>query len=679
MTITTQNYFNAILNINWANVPESLKKTRDTLIPDASKGDWHIYKSDEDVRRVVEKYFGYIGKYAPAEKTKAEPAKGKTASKASENVEVSETLKADGRAVAVALLRPYVERGETIEQLRKSYLGTSNDKGSVQIKSHKIIVDRVGEQKVNLSFSLASIFNEIKGAGKVTSPQSRSKKGKAVKSIADLPEPKQVVAIPTSTAFIKRYVALHSKVKTRDQIVSLIHGLQKAITEQRIKTGNPALREIEKMQAELLQLATTMGESAKIEIDAPSLAHYKQIAQGEEVRTSVRLLKAFISMTGKAYDKAKAAALHKKMEKALETIPKEDAYLSQLSTAAKALAAYVDGKDKTITIPSAVLHGLGGIATGRGMAGLGIAPGSGEGAIIRLLREEGLKNLSECTLRKAFRKTVAPSLCLEIARNLIRRGELTMAVLNNQVSKKKSISLEGIDGDDDAHSSRISDLDILEMRLAQKRSSANAVGGLGAVDVGQPSQPMQPIRQKPQIALPAETVSARDLAKMRFKTIGYNGRFKDVVGDPAVGFHMMVYGKPFQGKSSFVIELCKDLAQLRRGRIAYLALEEGISASMQKKVIDRGADNADGLDFLGVMPASFSGFSFVVIDSVSDRSMKRETLRELFLQNPQTCFICIFHATKEGTARGGLDYSHDMDIIIKIEAHTSFVEKNRFL
>lgn len=676
--ITTANYYDSIKQIDWNAVPASLKKTHETLIPDASKNNWQTFNSDDDVRRVVEKYFTYVGKYVhlndvqPATKQAAKPKRTSSQAQPSDPAQ-----HAQARALAIALIRPYVERGETLEQIRKSYMGSSNGAGSAMVRSNKILVDKLDNVAVSYSFSLPVLYKEIKGVGKAASPQPKPKR--AAKVVSDLQPPKQVISIPTATAFIKRYAALHGKVKSRDQIVSLIHGLQKAITEQRIKTGNPALREIEKMQAELLQLATTMGESAKIEIDAPSLAHYKQIAQGEEVRTSVRLLKAFISINGKAYDKAKAAALHKKMEKALETIPKEDAYLSQLSTAAKALAAYGDGKDKTIAIPSAALHGLGGMATGHGIAGLGIAPGSGEGAIIRLLREEGVKNLSESTLKKAFRKTVVPSLCLEIAHNLIHSGELTMAVLNNPSSKKKSFALAGIDNDDAAHSGRITDLDILEMRLAQHTPLANMVSGLGAVEAVPASAPIQPIVQRPQIPAPTETVSARDLAKMRFKTIGYNGRFKNVIGDPAVGFHMMVYGKPYNGKSSFVIELCKDLAALNKGKIAYLALEEGISLSMQKKVIDRGADKVDGLEFKGSMSASFDGYSFIVIDSVSDRSISREKLREMFLNNPQTCFICIFHATKEGSARGGLDYSHDMDIIIKIEDHKPFVEKNRFL
>ncbi len=421
--------------------------------------------------------------------------------------------------------------------------------------------------------------------------------------------------------------------------------------------------------------------SAKIEIDAPSLSHYKEIAQGEEVRTSVKLLKQFIQINGKSPDKTKAETLGKKMAGAYDTIPKEDAYRSELAAAAKAVAAYVSGDVKIIGIPPASLHGLGSIATGGGVVGLGrIVPGSGEGAIIRLLREEKVKNLSDATLKKAFRQTVVPSMCLEMARDLIRRGELTMEVLNNPPSKKKHMGIAGVADNDSLEGGRITDLDILEMRL---KGAGSQVSGLGMIENNKTAYAAQVVTpSKPiSVAIPAqsETVSARDLAKMRFKTIGYNGRFKDVVGDPAVGFHMMVYGKPYNGKSSFVIELCKDLAALNKGKIAYLALEEGISLSMQKKVIDRGAENVEGLEFKGSMPASFEGYGFIVIDSVSDRSISREKLREMFLQNPQTCFICIFHSTKEGTARGGLDYSHDMDVIIKIEAHKPVVEKNRFL
>ncbi len=680
--VTTQNYFDTILRIDWNTVPDSLKKTRDTLIPDAARNDWKIYNNDEDVRRVVEKYFGYIGRYvAPPKSGKPVTDVSERPSKKAAGSILSDETRKEAHALATDLIRSYVLRGDTYESLKKSYLGRSIDGGSAMIKSDKIIVDRIGNASVNVFFSLRSIFNEIKKESGEAVPLKAAKRSGKTKSVSDLPEPKQVTHIPTSTTFIRRYAALHGKVKTRDQILSLVHGLQKAITEQRITKTNPAIGEIEKMQHELIALAGSMGETAKIEIDEPSLAHYDQIAKGEEVRTSVRLLKSFISMNGKAYEKKKAAALQSKMEKALHSIPKEDAYLPQLSTAMKALASYGEGKDKTISIPTAALHGLGGIATGY-IAGLGTVPGSGEGAIIRLLRAEGVKSLSEASLKKAFRRTVAPSLCLEIARSLIRRRELTMDVISSPHSKKQSNSLSGIDSVELAGDGRITDLDILDMRLSGSRSAGSGLGSTGNAVATAASSMQFASTAKPAPQLQMQTavpVSAKELAKMRFETIGYKGRFKDVVGDPAMGFHMMVYGKPFQGKSSFVIELCKDLTHLGKGKVAYLALEEGISASMQKKIIDRQADNIDGLDFLGAMPASFEGYCFVVIDSVSDRAIKRDTLRELFLRYSTVCFICIFHATKSGSARGGLDYSHDMDVIIRIDNHKPFVEKNRFL
>jgi hypothetical protein len=513
----------------------------------------------------------------------------------------------------------------------------------------------------------------------------RSKPGKEAHEIltklpAGIPRAKEVPVIATHTSFIKRYLAMHDKIKTRDQVVSLLHGLQKAFTEQRIKKNNPALREIQKMQSELIALCGKMDDRVRIEITEPYLSHYREIADGEEVRTSVKLLKQFIQINGKAPDKAKTERLGKKMAAAFDTIPREDIYRPELSAGAKAIAAYVNGTTKTVGIPASSLHGLSGLAGTGSASALGRTDGSNP--VIDLLREARIKDLTEASLERAFSKTAAPGLCLELAKLMIRQGKLNMAVLRGQEVKPflpRRTELAGMHLEDEHSAQGISQTELLDLRLAGAGHPMTA--GLGSVVESRTPGFTRAIPKPPAMHQDQgmEKVSARDLAKLRFKTIGYHGRFKHVVGDPAIGFHMMVYGKPFQGKSSFVIELCKDLAALGKGRIAYLALEEGISASMQKKVVDRGAANVDGLDFLGAMPASFAGYSFVVIDSVSDRSMKREALRELFLHNPQTCFICIFHATKEGSARGGLDYSHDMDIILKIENHKPVVEKNRFL
>jgi hypothetical protein len=385
----------------------------------------------------------------------------------------------------------------------------------------------------------------------------------------------------------------------------------------------------------------------------------------------VKLLKQFIQLNGKAPDKTKAQKLGAKMLNAFEEIPKEDAYRSELAAATVAIGRYVKGESKLIDIPVAALHGLGSIAIGGGIRGLGAA-GQG-GNALALLEQAGAQKRNAAEVKRAFKGTANPSLCADLASVLMRRkASIPSQSGANFIRPPMQSDYEGISG-----------LDVLDWKLNRASKEADSVAGLGSVAVAN-SEEQKPLAVKPTTTNTGNgssisPVSARDLAKMQFQTIGYNGRFKDVIGDPAMGFHMMVYGKPFQGKSSFVIELCKDLAALNKGRIAYLALEEGISASMQKKVVDRGAANVTGLDFIGGMLPSFQGYRFVVIDSVSDRSLKREALRELFLQNPDVCFICIFHATKDGTARGGLDYSHDMDIILRIEKYAPTVEKNRFI
>lgn len=657
MKITTANYFDSVKALDWNSVPASLKKTHESLIPEVSFSNWAAYLEDKDIQRVVEKYFEYIGKYASL------PANPKAAKIIDTgNSEVSEETKSAARDFAKNMLRPYVIRRESLESLKTSSLGLSSERGSVSISGNRVIVDRLGAEQIRLVFPLSNLYAELKKERPVQKSKSLQPK-----LTEELPEPRLVTHIRTASSFIKRYVALHGKIKTRDHILSLIHGLQKAIVEQRINKDDPAIAEIEKMQGELIGLANSMGESAKIQIDDAALSHYRQIAQGEEVRTTVKLIKSFISINGKAIAKEKSAALLAKMEKALQTVPSEDPYLPELKTAIKALTNYAHSD--RVPIPPTALHGLGAVAL-RGTGELGSHSGRSEPAVIRLLHNAAVTNLSDASLRKAFKTTIAPDYFFQLAKAHIRAGQLSMDVLNRAPLKIEFNGVSGLDSTSDTPA--LNELDVIAARLESTVPKPIPATVLGSItEPPNATFAASPVQQ--------QTISAKELAKMQFKTIGYKGQFKDVIGDPAIGFHMMVYGKPYNGKSSFVIELCKDLAKLSKGRIAYLALEEGISLSMQKKVIDRGADKVEGLEFKGVIPPSFSGYGFVVIDSVSDRSISREKLREMFLQFPQVCFICIFHATKAGTARGGLDYSHDMDIIIRIEDHEPIVEKNRFL
>lgn len=92
------------------------------------------------------------------------------------------------KEAAIDLIRVYVERGDTLDQLRRGQMGSYNSEygasigGSIfpaeyhdrimecpnhlinKVPSTKILVERVGDKVVNEVFTLESIFNLIKNS-----------------------------------------------------------------------------------------------------------------------------------------------------------------------------------------------------------------------------------------------------------------------------------------------------------------------------------------------------------------------------------------------------------------------------------------------------------------------------------------------------------------------------------
>lgn len=91
----------------------------------------------------------------PAEQPKTEPAKAEPV-----KPEVTEEMTA--QEAAQELIRAYVERGDTYEDLKGSALGQSNGIAAVDIMGDKIVVSRIGGKKIDVVFSLKAIYNAIK-------------------------------------------------------------------------------------------------------------------------------------------------------------------------------------------------------------------------------------------------------------------------------------------------------------------------------------------------------------------------------------------------------------------------------------------------------------------------------------------------------------------------------------
>jgi hypothetical protein len=344
--------------------------------------------------------------------------------------------------------------------------------------------------------------------------------------------------------FIKRYAAMHGKVKSQAQILTLIHSLQKAMLERRIRKTSTHAKEIETMQQQLISCYEQMGEMAEIKIDSKNLKRYLEIAHSQAGMLSISLLKAFVSLNGKRDIKDKAERLFNRIKKAVEQgkITKSDKYATKLDDAFQTLKTYIDGDSKILNINKAQLNGLMGIVGG-----------------------------------ELFPKN------------------------------------KGVSGMDD--------------------------NGM--------------------------IVNSGELLKMDFQTIGLQGKYRELIGDPSVGFFAMVFGLPKSGKSTMCLDFANHLAA-NHGKVLYCAIEEGFGYTLKEK-IERLKANHPNLYVTDRVPEHLDQFQFVFIDSVSKAGLEVSDMDEMRKMNPNTSFIFIYHTTKEGKFRGVNAHAHEVDVIIEVE------------
>lgn len=457
--LNTTNYFQKTSNIDWENVPEALAKGH-RLVEGASQENWSPYRTNENIKRVVDAYFKKLDEYITQNPVKP----------------------------------------------------TAEKKAPVKTATSKPV---------------KKVSTPVKKAAPVITYKTDN-----------------VEHLDTDVQFIKRYAAMHGKIKSQAQILTLIHGLQKAILERRIRKTSTYAKEIETMQQQLISCYEQMGEMAEIKIDAKNLKRYLEIAHSQAGMLSISLLKAYVSLNGKRDIKDKAERLFNRIKKAVEQgkITKSDKYATKLDDAFQTLKTYIDGDSKILNINKAQLNGLMGIVGG-----------------------------------ELFPKN------------------------------------KGVSGMDD--------------------------NGM--------------------------IVNSGELLKMDFQTIGLQGKYRELIGDPSVGFFAMVFGLPKSGKSTMCLDFANHLAA-NHGKVLYCAIEEGFGYTLKEK-IERLKANHPNLYVTDRVPEHLDQFQFVFIDSVSKAGLEVSDMDEMRKLNPNTSFIFIYHTTKEGKFRGVNAHAHEVDVIIEVE------------
>ena len=176
---------------------------------------------------------------------------------------------------------------------------------------------------------------------------------------------------------------------------------------------------------------------------------------------------------------------------------------------------------------------------------------------------------------------------------------------------------------------------------------------------------------------PQNTVmNSTEFAKMKFQTLGFKGKWLQLIGDPSKGFSAMVFAKPKMGKSYLCIDFGGYLAK-NHGKVLYVANEEKFNSTLQKKLTDKDVVHPNFF-VSDVIPEDLSIYDFVFLDSVNKLNLSSEELEELKSENPNVSFIFIFQSTKEGNFRGTNQFQHDVDVVIEIPEKGKAVQFGRF-
>jgi len=459
-----------------------------------------------------------------------------------------------------------------------------------------------------------------------------------------------VERIPEELRLMKRYVNLNGKKKTHEELLRFINSLQKAILERRIRKESPYAKQVKYMQEALLKAYNGMkGRSIEIEVNPKTIREFKKEIEGEKIFPSIQLIKRYVNLHGKVGIKEKAKKLYEQMNKAVKKkkIHKNDKYAVKLNEIWLSLKAFLEDKNKkTLPVNSTELNGLLGFLQ----------------KTVKKLYDTDEKKLK--AIRKkgniiTFKKPFYP-------KGTANEGRTQILITGIRKEKSGAIKLEGQGYDSNWYKSVNELSDAIDWEWME---SVHTIGGLGDCNCG-----LNGVDETPQNG--NKIMSSIDFADMKFDSIGFTGKWRDLMGDPAPGFTAMVFGKPKMGKSYLCVEFAGYLAR-SHGKALYVAREEGLDATLQIKLNDKNVKHPD-LFVSDFLPDDLSGYDFIFLDSVNKLGLSSSDLDVLRKKNPGKSFVFIFQTTKDGNFRGKNEFQHDVDAVIEVAEKGKAIQSGRY-
>lgn len=175
-----------------------------------------------------------------------------------------------------------------------------------------------------------------------------------------------------------------------------------------------------------------------------------------------------------------------------------------------------------------------------------------------------------------------------------------------------------------------------------------------------------------------KALSLQNIIDYRPQTMGFTGEWLRVMGDPEPFGSWIIYGGSGQGKTRFTVQLVKYLMSFAGTRVAYNGLEEGVSDTYRRALLDTGLQTENktrfifwdrlDLDDMTTLLRRKRSPNIIVIDSLQYLSINYDEYKRLVERFPKKLFIWISHeagAKPDGTTAKKVLYNSNIKIRVR--------------
>lgn len=182
-----------------------------------------------------------------------------------------------------------------------------------------------------------------------------------------------------------------------------------------------------------------------------------------------------------------------------------------------------------------------------------------------------------------------------------------------------------------------------------------------------------------------KALSVANLLNKKYKTLDFEGEFQQAFGAPEASGVWFIWGNSGNGKTTFTLQLCRELSRFGRG--VYNSLEEGDSLTMQAAFWKAGMASVkrrmsllcEPIEELSKRLSKPRSADFVVIDSFQYAALSYAQYRDFKEKHRNKLLIFISHADgKQPAGRAAKSVMFDASLKIWVEGHKAF-SKGRYI